>query len=89
MGLKRRGNLSLNLRGVGDATGVSVGVGLGDTAAVVFVRIRLGVADAAGAVSAAAGEALLSTTGVASAVFFGRCFGGEEDSVGVSVSSCD
>jgi len=35
LGLNKRGNLSLNLWGVGDATGV--GVGLGDTSAVVFL----------------------------------------------------
>jgi hypothetical protein len=85
-GLNRRGNLNLDLRGVGDATGV--GVGVGDTSAVVFLRIRLGVGDAAGD-SAAEGDAPLSTGGVASVLFSVRCFGGEGDSVGVPVSSWD
>jgi hypothetical protein len=85
-GLNKRGNLILNLRGVGDATGV--GVGLGDTSAVVFLRIRLGVGDAAGD-STGEGDAPLSTGGVASVLFSVRCFGGEGDSAGVPVSSCD
>jgi hypothetical protein len=85
-GLNRRGNLSLNLRGVGDATGV--GVGLGVTSAVVFLRTRLGVGDAAGD-SAAEDGAALSTGGVASVLFSVRCFGREEDSSGVPVSSWD
>ena len=45
-GLNRRGNLSLNFRGVGDATGV--GVGLGVTSATFVLRIRLGVREAVG-----------------------------------------
>ena len=85
-GLNRRGNLSLNLRGVGDATGV--GEGLGGSSAVVFLRIRLGVGDAVGD-SAAEGDAPLSTGGVASVLFSVRCFAGEGDSVGVPVSSWD
>jgi len=85
-GLNKRGNLILNLRGVGDAT--AIGVGLGDTSAVVFLRIRLGVGEAAGD-SAAEGDAPLSTGGVASVFFCVRCFGGEGDSVGVPVSSWD
>ena len=85
-GLNRRGNLSLNLRGVGDATGV--GVGLGVTSAVVFLRTRLGVGDAAGD-SAAEDGAALSTGGVASVLFSVRCFGREEDSFGVPVRSWD
>jgi hypothetical protein len=88
-GLNRRGNLScgnLNLRGVGDATGV--GVGLGVTAVVVFLRIRRGVREAAGD-SAAEGDAAFSTGGVASLLLSARCFGREEDSVGVPVSNCD
>jgi hypothetical protein len=76
----------LNLRGVGDAIGV--GVGLGDNSAVVFLRIRLGVGDAAGN-SAFEGDAPLSTGGVASLLFSVRCFAGERDSVGVPVSSWD
>ena len=76
----------MNLRGVDDATGV--GVGLGDTSAVVFLRIRLGVGEAAGD-SAAEADALLSIGGVASVLLCVRCFGDEGDSVGVPVSSCD
>jgi hypothetical protein len=63
-------------------------VGLGVSSAVVFLRIRLGVGDAAGE-SAAEGDAPLSTGGVASVLFSVRCFAGERDSVGVPVSSCD
>ena len=74
------------MRGVGDATGV--GVGLGDSSAVVFLRTRFGVGDVA-ADSAAEGDALLSTCGVASVFFSVRCFGGEGDSLGVPVSSWD
>jgi hypothetical protein len=76
----------LNLWGVGDAIGV--GVGLGDGSTVVFLRIRLGVGDAAGD-SAAEGDALLSTGGIASVFFSVRCFGGEGDSGGVPVNSWD
>ena len=87
-GPNKRGNLSLNLRGVGDATGV--GVELGDTSAVVFRRIRLGVGEAAAGDSAAEGDTLLSTGGVASVLFCVRCFGGEGDWLGgVPVNSCD
>jgi hypothetical protein len=85
-GLNKRGNLNLNLRGVGDATGVAVR--LGGTSAVVFLRMRLGVGDAAGD-SVAEGDAALSTGGVASVLFCVRCSGGEGDSVGVPVSSWD
>jgi hypothetical protein len=85
-GLKKRGNLILNLRGVGDAIGV--GVGLGGTSVFVFLRMSLGVGEAAGD-SAAEGDAPLSTGGVASVLFSVRCFAGEGDSVGVPVSSCD
>lgn len=81
-GLNKRGNLNLNLRGVGDAIGV--GVGLGGTSVFVFLRMGLGVGEAAGD-SAAERASALWTGGVASV----RCFGGEEDSVGVPVSSCD
>ena len=77
----------MNLRGVGDATGV--GVGLGDSSAVVFLRIRLGVGEAAGD-SAAEGDAPLSTgEAVAAASLDTRCFDGEADSVGVPVRSWD
>lgn len=86
LGLNKRGNLSLNLRGVGEATGV--GVGVGDSSPVVFLRIRLGVGETAADDSVAEGDALLSTAGAASVVFCARCFGGEGDSLGVPVSSC-
>jgi len=85
-GLNKRGNLILNLRGVGDATGV--GVGMADTSAASFLRIRLGVGEAAGD-SAAEGEATLSAGEVAPVSFCVRCFDSEGDSVGVPVSSCD
>jgi len=63
-------------------------VGLGDTSAILFLRIDFGVGEAAGD-SAAEGDAAFSTGGVASALFCVRCFGVEGDSVGVPVSSCD
>lgn len=63
-------------------------MGLGDGSAVFFLRTRFGVDDAAGD-SAAKGDALLSTCGVASVFFSVRCFGGEGDSLGVPVSSWD
>lgn len=85
--LNNRGNLSLNFRGVGVATGV--GVGLGDTSAAVFLRRRLGVDEIAGGDSAVEGDALLSADGVASVLFCARCLAGEGDSLGVPVSSCD
>ena len=72
------------MRGVGDATGV--GVGLVGTSAVVFLRIRFGFGEAAGD-SAAEGTVALSV-GEMDSVFLTR-FGGEGDSVGVPVSSCD
>lgn len=84
-GLNKRGNLNLNLRGVGDATGV--GVGVADTSAVVFLRTGLGFGEAAGD-SVTEGDIVLSTTGVASALLSARRFG-VPDSVGVPVSSCD
>jgi hypothetical protein len=59
-------------------------VGLAGISAVVFLRIRFGVGEAAGD-SAAEGDAPLSTSGVASV----RCLDGEGDSVGVPVSSWD
>jgi len=65
-------------------------VGVGVTLAVVFLRIGLGVAEAAAGDSAAAeGDALLSTGGVASVLCCVRGFAGEGDSAGVPVSSCD
>ena len=86
-GLNKRGNLNLNLRGVGEATGV--GVGLGDTSAVVFLRIRLGVGEVAGESAAEDDVALSAGEAVAAAFLDTRSFGGEKDSIGVPVSSCD
>jgi hypothetical protein len=83
-GLNKRGNL--NLRGVGDATGV--GVGLGDASAIAFLRLRFGFGEAAGD-SAAKGDSALWADGVTSASFCTRCVGGEGDSAGVPVSSCE
>ena len=85
-GLNKRGNLNLNLRGVGDATGV--GVGLADTSAALFLRIRFCVGEAAGDL-AAEGETVLSTAGVASVCFPRRRFDGAPDSMGVPVNNCD
>jgi hypothetical protein len=82
--LKKFGNL--NLRGVGEATGV--GVGLGDASAVVFLWERFGFGEVAGA-SGAEGDVALSVGEVASVFLCVRCFGGKGDSAGVSVSSCD
>ncbi len=83
-GLNKRGNL--NLRGVGDATGV--GVGVGDASAAAFLRVRLGFGEAAGD-SAAEGDVAASAGEVASVCLCVRCFGGEENWLGVPVSSCD
>ena len=77
----------MNLWGVGDATGV--GVGVGDTLAVVFRRIGLAVAEAVAGDSAAEGDAPPSTGEGASVRFSVRCFGAAGDSGGVPVSSCD
>ena len=63
-------------------------MGLAGISAVVFLRIRFGVGEAAGD-SAAEGDATLSTGEVASILFCVRFFGSEGDSVGVPVSSCD
>ena len=86
LGLNKRGNLILNLRCVGDATGVRVG--LAGISGAFFPRVRLGVGEAAGD-SAAEGGAALSTGGVASVLLCVRCSRGDGDSVGVPVSSCD
>jgi hypothetical protein len=86
-GLNKRGNLSLNLRGVGDATGV--GVGLADTSAAAFLRIRFGVGEVADESAAEDDVALSAGEAVAPAFLDTRSFGGEGDSVGVPVSSCD
>jgi len=64
-------------------------VAVGDTLAVVFLLIGLGVAEAAAGDSAAEGDAPLSTDGVACVFFSVRCFAGEGDSVGVPVNSWD
>jgi len=77
----------LNLRGVGEAAGV--GVGLADISAVVFLRIRFGVGEPAGEPAAPGDAALSAGEAVAAAFLDTRSFGGEGDSVGVSVSSCD
>ena len=86
LGLNKRGNLNLNLRGIGDATGV--GVGLAATSVIAFLRTGLGFGEAAGD-AAAEGDVALSAGGVPSVSFCVRCFGGEGDSGGVPVSSCD
>ena len=70
-GLNKRGNLILNLRGVGDTTGV--GVGLAGALVIVFLRISLGVGEAAGD-SAAEGEVALSAGEVALGSFLRAVF---------------
>jgi hypothetical protein len=85
-GLNKRGNLILNLRGVGDTTGVRMG--LAGALVIVFLGIRFGFGEAAGNV-AAEGDVVLSAGEAASVSFCVRCFGGEGDSAGVPVSSCD
>ena len=77
----------MNLRGVGDATGVEVG--LAGTAAVVFRRISFGFGEAAGDSAAEDDVALSAGEAVAAAFLDTRSFDGEGDSVGVPVSSCD
>ena len=76
----------MNLRGVGDATGVEVG--LAATSVIAFLRTGRGFGEAAGDV-AAEGDVALSAGEVASVSFCVRCFAGEKDSAGVPVSSCD
>jgi hypothetical protein len=85
-GLNKRGNLILNLRGVGDATGV--GVGLIASSATAFLRTGFGFGEAAGD-AAVEGDVALSAGEAASVSFCVRFFGSEGDSVGVPVSSCD
>ena len=63
-------------------------MGLGDTSAILFLRIGFGVGEAA-ADSAAEGDAAVSADGVASVLFCVRFFGGKGDSGGVPVRSCD
>jgi hypothetical protein len=84
--LNKRGNLNLNLRGVGNATGVEVG--LAATSVIAFLRTGLDFGEAAGDV-AAEGDVALSAGEAASGPFCVRCFGGEGDSAGVPISSCD
>jgi hypothetical protein len=81
--LKKFGNRNLNLPGV--AVGRGVGVALGETAAVVLLRLRFGFGKAARD-STSEGDVALSTGGVASVLFCVPCFDGEKDS---GVSSCD
>jgi len=64
-------------------------VALAGTSAVFLVRVGFGVGEAAASESAAEGDAPLSTGGFASVRFCVRGFGGEGDSAGVPVSSCD
>ena len=76
----------MNLRGVGDVTGIEVG--LAATSVIAFLRTGRGFGEAAGVV-AAEGDVTLSAGEAASVSFCVRCFGGEGDSAGVPVSSCD
>ena len=63
-------------------------MGLASTSVVAFLGIRFGFGEAAGD-SVVEGETAPSTGGVASILLSVRRFGGEPDSVGVPVSSCD
>jgi hypothetical protein len=83
-GLNKRGNL--NLRGVGDGTGV--GLGVEDASAVAFLRVRLDFGEAAGD-SASEADVVLSAREAVWVVLCVGCFGGVGDSVGVPVSNCD
>lgn len=85
-GLNKRGNFNLNFRGVADGTEVGVRLGVGDASVVAFLRIPLGVGEAAG--DSVGDNALLSAGGVVSVVFCVRRFAWEADSAGVPVSSC-
>jgi hypothetical protein len=63
-------------------------VGLGDTSAVVFLRIRFGAGEAVGDWAAEGDAAVAAGEAVAAAFLDTRCSGG--DSLGgVPVSSCD
>lgn len=73
--------------GVGVATGV--GVGLGDTSVFVFLWIRFGFRETAAGDLATEVGVVLSTDGVASALFRAGCVDGAADSGGVPVSSWD
>ena len=64
-------------------------MGLAGISAVVFLRIRFGVGEAAGESAAEDDVAFSAGEAVASAFLDTRSFGGEGDSVGVPVSSCD
>jgi hypothetical protein len=87
--LNKRGNLNLNLCGVGDGIGAGVGVAVGDASGIDFLRMRFGFGEPAGD-SASEGDATLSTGGVASVRFCVLSFGGViGDSTGVPVSNCD
>jgi hypothetical protein len=83
-GLNKRGNL--NLRGVGDGTGV--GVEVGDASTVAFLRVRFGFGEAAGD-SASEGDVVLSAGEVVWVGLCVGCFGSVGNSVGVPVSNCD
>jgi hypothetical protein len=72
----------------GDGVALGVGVGVGDTLVTGFLRVRFGFGEVAGD-SAGEGNAPLSTGGVASVLFSVRGLGGEGDSKGEPVSSCD
>jgi len=89
-GLNKRGNLNCgNLNWWGDGVTTGVGVGLGDASAIAFLRTRFGFGEAAGD-SAGEGDTALSAGEALAATFLDtRCSGGEGDSVGVPVSSCD
>jgi hypothetical protein len=64
-------------------------VGVGDASAIVSLRLRFGFGEAAGD-SAAEGDPTLSAgEALVAASFDTRCFGGEANSVGVPVNSCD
>jgi hypothetical protein len=85
--LNNVGKRNLNLWGV--AVGIGVGVGVGDALAIVLLRMRFGLGELLDD-SAAEDDGLVVSAGeVASVVFGARCFGGEADSTGVPVSSCD
>jgi hypothetical protein len=63
-------------------------VGVGDASVIVSLRLRFGFGEAA-VDSAAEGSAGVSACELASIFLSVRCFGGEGDSKGVPVSSCD
>lgn len=74
--------------GVGDATGV--GVGLGDASIIVFLRMRFRVGEAATGDFAAERGVAVATGGAVSVAFCVRSSGCDPDWVGgVPVNSCD